>query len=98
PACSSRGAAVQTIPLWDPAHVAAALGTATTAVALRTPRADDGGAVWLVAPTNAPGPVRFALETDTGLTLTSQSLGNTALLFGPGLQGSWVTSPDSAPA
>ncbi len=98
PAFPSGEAAVQAIPLWDPAHVGAALDTAPTAVALRAlraPRAEDvgGGAVWLVAPTKTSGPVRFARETDTGLTLTSQPLGDTALLFGPGLPGSWVISP-----
>ncbi len=99
PAFPSGEAAAQTIPLWDPAHVGTALGAPPTAVALRAPCPEDvgGGAVWLVAPTNTPGPVRLARETDTGLTLTSQPLGDTALLFGPGLPGSWVTSSDSAP-
>jgi len=102
PAFPSGEAAVENIPLWDPAHVGVALGAPDTAarVALRAPRAEDGGrgAVWMVAPINTPGPVRFARETDTGFTLTSQPIGNTAPLFGPGLRGSWVTSPDSAPA
>src|SRR5439155_21629856 len=74
----------------------AAVGAPTTAVALRAPRG-DAGPTWLIAPTNAPGPVCLALETDSGLALTAMALGNTALLFGPGLPGSWVTAADSAP-
>ena len=101
PAFQSGEAAVRSIPLWDPAHVGAALSPAPTAVALRAARAEDGGAVWLVAPTSAPGTpgtVRLALETDTGLAVTSLPLGDTPLLFGPGLQGSWATASDRAPA
>ena len=97
PAFPSGDAAVRGIPLWDPAHVGAALSAPATAVALRAPRAEDGGAVWLVAPTNAPGAVRLALETDSDLAVTSLPLGNTPQLFGPGVQGTWVTS-DSTPA
>jgi hypothetical protein len=98
PAFPSGEAAVRSIPLWDPAHVGAALSAPPTAVALRVPHAEDGGAVWLVAPTNAPGSVRLALETDSGLAVTSLPLGDTTLLFGPGLQGTWVTASDNAPA
>ena len=96
PAFPSGEAAVRAIPLWDPAHVGAAVAAPTTAVALRAPRG-DAGPTWMIAPTNAPGPVRLALETDSGLAITAMALGNTALLFGPGLPGSWVTAADSAP-
>ena len=102
PAFSSGEAAVRAMPLWDPAYVGAALGgVPATAVALRPPpspqRNEDRGAVWMIAPTNAPGPVRLALETDTGLAVTSLPSGNAAILFGPGFPGPVVTSADSAP-
>jgi hypothetical protein len=99
PPFPSGEAAVRTIPLWDPAHVGAALGAPTHAVALRPPRPEDhgGGAVWMVAPTIAPGPVRLAAETDTGLAVSSLPTENAPLLFGPGLPGTVVTSEDSAP-
>jgi hypothetical protein len=102
PAFPSGEAAVRAMPLWDPAHVGAALGgVPTTAVALRppspAPRKEDHGAVWMIAPTNAPGPVRLAVETDTGLAVTSLPSGNAAVLFGPGFPGPVVTSADSAP-
>ncbi len=98
PAFPSGEAAVRAMPLWDPAHVGAALGgVPATAVALRPPRKEDRGAVWMIAPTNAPGPVRLALETDTGLAVTSLPSGNAAVLFGPGFPGPVVTSADSAP-
>ena len=94
PAYPSGEAALRTIPLWDPGHVGVALNAPPSAVALRAPRGEDGAA-WLVAPTNAPGPVRLALETDSGLSVTSLPSRDT-LLFGPGLQGFLVTSADSA--
>src|SRR3989441_1001635 len=97
PPFPSGAAAVRTIPLWDPAHVGAALGALAHAVALRPPRPEDRGAVWMVAPTNSPGPVRLATETDTGLAVTSLPAENAPLLFGPGLPGHVVTSVDSAP-
>lgn len=87
-------AALRTIPLWDGAHVAAALNAPASAVALRAPRGEDGAA-WLVAPTNAPGPARLALETDSGLAVTSLP-SRDALLFGPGLEGPILTTADSA--
>ena len=102
PAFSSGEAAVRAMPLWDPAYVGAALGgVPATAVALRPPpppqRKEDRGAVWMIAPTNAPGPVRLALETDTALAVRSLPSGNAAILFGPGFPGPVVTSADSAP-
>jgi len=100
PAFPSGEAAVRAMPLWDPAHVAAALGDVPAiAVALRPPppRREDRGAVWLIAPTNGPRPVRLAVETDTGLAVTSLPSGNAAVLFGPGFPGPVVTSADSAP-
>src|SRR5207247_129514 len=63
----------------------------------RPPRPGDHGAVWLVAPTNAPGPVRLATETDSGLAVTALPSESTPLLFGPGIPGPLVTA-DSAPA
>ena len=94
-------AAVLTIPLWDPAHVGAALGAPAYAVALRPPspplRPEDRGAVWMIAPTTSPGPVRLAVETDSGLAVTALPTENAPLLFGPGLPGTVVTSADSAP-
>jgi hypothetical protein len=99
PAFASGEAAVRTIPLWDPAYVGAALGAPPHAVALRAARAEDlgAGATWMIAPTNAPGPVRLARETDSGLTVTSLPSGNAALLFGPGFPGPVVMPADSAP-
>ena len=97
PPFPSGEAAVRTIPLLDPPHVGAALGAPENAVALRPPRPEDHGAVWLVAPTNAPGPVRLATETDSGLAVTALPSESTPLLFGPGIPGPLVTA-DSAPA
>jgi hypothetical protein len=94
PAYPSGEAALRTIPLWDPGHVGTALNAPTSAVALRAPRGEDGAA-WLIAPMNAPGPARLALETDTGLAVTSLP-SRDALLFGPGLQGPLVMTADSA--
>ena len=73
PPFPSGEAAVRAMPLWDPAYVGAALGVPATAIALRPPpqRKEDRGVVWMIAPTNAPGPVRLAVETDTGLAVTS---------------------------
>jgi len=103
PAFASGATAVRAIPLWDPAHIARALDTNVTSVALRAPRADDRGAVWLVAPTRAPGPLRLALETDSGLAVSTLPSGKMRLLFGPGgaaggLDGPIVMSAGSAPA
>ena len=99
PPFPSGEAAVRAMPLWDPAYVGAALGVPATAIALRPPpqRKEDRGVVWMIAPTNAPGPVRLAVETDTGLAVTSLPSGNAAILFGPGFLGPVVTSADSAP-
>ena len=72
PAFPSGEAALRTIPLWDPAHVSVALNAPANAVALRAPRGEDGAA-WLIAPANAAGggPIRLAIETDSGLSVTS---------------------------
>jgi len=96
PAFPSGEAAVRAIPLWDPAHVAAAVGVPATAVALRPlSSAADGRPAWIVAPTNAPGPVRLALETDSGLSVISLPAANAALLFAPGLETPLVLPGDS---
>jgi len=98
PPFPSGEAAVRAIPLWDPVHVGAALGAPSSAIALRAPpRPEVRGAVWMVAPTNAPGPVRLAVETDSGLAVTSMPTGTAPLLFGPGLPGPLVTAADSVP-
>jgi hypothetical protein len=97
PAFPSGEAAVRTIPVWDAAHVGLALGAPASAVALRPPRPSDQGATWLVAPTTAPGALRLAVETDSGLEVTALPAATTPLLFGPGLEGAIVTSPDSGP-
>jgi hypothetical protein len=96
PAYASGEEAVRSIPVWDAAHVGVVLGAPLGAVALRAPRADNPSPAWLVAPTNAPGPARLAVETDSGLTVTALPVAD-ALLFGPGLQGPIITAPDSAP-
>ena len=96
PAFASGEDAVRAIPLWDPAHVAAAAQTAAHAVALRPPRADDPGAAWLIAPlpnsaaTN--GPVRLALEVDSGLTITALPTKDGHVLFGPGAETPLITA------
>jgi len=94
PAFSSGEAALRAIPLWDAAHVRAAVDTAASAVALRAPRhpSDDNSPAWLIAP-----PVRLAVETDTGLAVSALPTADARLLFGPGVQGPVVTSADSAP-
>jgi hypothetical protein len=97
PAYPSGEAAVRMMPVWDAAHVGVALRAPASAVALRAPRPDDESAAWLIAPTNTPGPVRLAVETDSGLAVTSLPVADGPLLFGPGLQGPVVTSADSAP-
>jgi hypothetical protein len=98
PAFPSGEAALRTLPVWDAGHVGLALGgVPPEAVALRPPRPVAGAAAWLVAPTTAPTPIRLALETDTGLAVTALPSTDAPVLFGPGLQGPVVTSPDSAP-
>jgi len=101
PAYSSGEAALRTMPLWDAAHVGAAVDTAASGVALRAPRHpfDDNGAAWLIGPppSAATGPVRLAIETDSGLAVTSLPTADASLLFGPGVQGPLVTAADSAP-
>ncbi len=96
PAFRSGEAAVRAIPLWDPAHVAAAVGGPATAVALRPLTSGaEARPAWIVAPLNAPGPVRLALETDSEVSVISLPAANAALLFGPGLETPLVLSSDS---
>ena len=89
PAFPSGEAAVRAIPLWDPAHVAAAAQTLPHAVALRPPRPDDTGAAWLIAPllpltgTATSGPARLAREVDSGLAITTLPTKDGRALFGP---------------
>ncbi|HYX80893.1 MAG TPA: UPF0182 family protein [Gemmatimonadales bacterium] len=97
PPFASGEVAVRTIPLWDPAHVAMVAAAPGQAVALRSPRGEERGAVWMIAPTNSPAPIRLAVETDSGLALTPLPLATTRLLFGPGLLGSMIMSADSVP-
>ena len=103
PAFASGEAALRTMPLWDPAHVGRVVGAAAHAVALRAPHprdgrgASDAGAAWLIAPTAAGEGARLALETDTGLVVTSLPTADANELFGPGFEGPLVTAPDSAP-
>lgn len=96
PAFSSGEAALRTIPLWDPAHVSSAVGAGAHAVALRPPLRDSARAAWLIAPQVAGEAARLALETDTGLVVTSLPSADANALFGPGFEGPLVTSPDSA--
>jgi uncharacterized protein UPF0182 len=98
PPFGSGEAAVRAIPLWDPAHVAGIGAAPVSAVALRAPRADERGAVWMIAPTNTAAPVRLALETDSGLSITPLPLAAAKILFGPGLVGPMLLPADSAPA
>lgn len=90
PAFPSGEAALRAMPLWDAAHVASVVGAPAHAVALRPP-GEETGAAWLVAPS------RLALETDTGLAVTALPTVDASQLFGPGLEGPVVASPDSAP-
>ena len=95
PAFPSGDAAVRAMPLWDPAHVAAAAQTLPHAVALRPPGPGDTGAAWLIAPllpitataTSDPPPpappVRLALEVDSGLSITALPTNDGRVLFGP---------------
>ena len=96
PPFPSGEAAVRTLPLWDPAHVGRALGAPAFAVALR-PQSHDGGAVWMVAPTDASDSVRLATETDTGLAVKTLPAESGPRLFGPGFPRHAVMSGDSAP-
>jgi hypothetical protein len=88
PAFSSGEEALRAIPLWDPAHVAAAVRTSSGAIALRPTRPHDNGAAWLIAPlpadTPASAPVRLAVEVDSGLALAALPTKDGLVLFGPG--------------
>jgi Uncharacterised protein family (UPF0182) len=95
PPFPSGEAAVRTMPLWDPVQVGAALDAPPTAVALRAPRADEPGAVWMIAPSSAL-PARLARETDSGLAVAALPSAD-RLLFAPGLAGALITAGDSAP-
>lgn len=96
PAFASAETALRGIPLWDPAHVGAVFGAPATAVALR---GGDASPAWLVAPTTTTGPIRVALETDTGLAAAGLPAADGRVLFGPGFEAGspLVTSTDSAP-
>ena len=98
PAFSSGEAALRALPLWDAAHVASVVGAPAHAVALGPPRRDDTRPAWLVAPTVATAPIRLAHETDSGLAVTVLPTADASPLFGPGLEGPLVTSPDSVSA
>ena len=93
PAFASGEAALRTMPLWDPIHVGRTAGDGRVSVALRPPRPDDNGAAWLVASTT--GPARLALETDSGLAVAPLPTAAPSPVFGPGLEGPLVTSPES---
>lgn len=100
PAFASGEEAVRAIPLWDPDHVAAVAQTPAEAVALRPPggRTDDTGAAWLIAPlpnsTSSNGPVRIALERDSGLSIVPLPTrdGGGHVLFGPGAETPLITA------
>lgn len=102
PAFASGEDALHAIPLWDPGHVAAVAQTPPYAVALRPPgeggggRADDTGAAWLIAPlpnsVATTGPVRLALEMDSGLTIVPLPTRDGHLLFGPGAETPLITT------
>jgi uncharacterized membrane protein (UPF0182 family) len=95
PAFSSGEEAVRAIPLWDAQDVAAAVQVPPVAVALRPPRPNDTGAVWLIAPVpNAiasHAPVRLALEMDSGLAITALPSRDGSVLFGPGAEPPVIT-------
>jgi uncharacterized membrane protein (UPF0182 family) len=98
PAFPSAESAIASLPLWDGPRVARVAGAAPVAVTLRA--VSPGRSAWLIAPTKTPPSItlRIAVETDTGLTLTSVPARDSALLFGPGVAGFAVLSADSAPA
>lgn len=91
PAFASGEAALRAIPLWDAAHVGRVVDAPAHAVALRAPRPNEASVAWLIAPS------RLARETDTGLVVTPLPTADTNQLFGPGLEGPVITSPDGAP-
>jgi uncharacterized membrane protein (UPF0182 family) len=105
PAFASGEEALRAIPLWDPAQVAAAAQVPAFAVALRPPRPDDTGTAWLIAPlpnATAPttggvgGPVRLALELDSGLAITALPTSDGTVLFGPGAEAPVITADSIA--
>ena len=91
PGFASGETAVHTIPVWSRTDVALAVGAPPTGVALHAPG-------WLVAPTGPPATIREALESDTGLVLRPWpgATSDSALLFGPGMEGHVIASTDSA--
>jgi len=91
PGFASAEAALRTLPVWDGADVALAVGVPPTAVALHAQ------ATWLVAPTATPATIREALESDTGLVLHPWpgATPDSTLLFGPAMQGHLIASTDS---
>ncbi|HXM37219.1 MAG TPA: UPF0182 family protein [Gemmatimonadales bacterium] len=98
PAFPSGEAAIHSVPLWDPRRVGIVAGAPASAVALHAQRGRDGAPTWLIAPTAASAQTRVAVETDTGLALNPVPVTDSALVFGPGIPGFVVASPDSSPA
>ena len=96
PVFASGEAALRGIPIWDQAQVGEALGAPPVAVALR---GSDAGPAWLIAPTTTTGPIRLALETDSGLAVAGLPAADGRVLFGPDLESASpiVSSLDSAP-
>jgi hypothetical protein len=95
PAFASGEVALRSIPLWDAARVGAAMSAPPNAVTLRTTLDVPS---WLVAPTMTPGPLRNAIEVDTGLAVSPLPLVDSTIGFGPGVPGFLLVPPDSAPA
>ena len=91
PGFASGETAVHTIPVWSRTDVALAVGAPPTGVALHAPG-------WLVAPMGPAATIREALESDTGLVLRPWpgATSDSALLFGPGMEGHVIASTDSA--
>ena len=94
PGFASGEEAIREIPHWDAGRVSAAVGAPRLAVTFR------GGAPpsWLIAPTTTAGPMRLAVETDTGLAISSTRLADSTLIFGPGIQGFVLAPAESAAA
>jgi hypothetical protein len=89
--------AIRRLPVWDARRVAAVVGTPPVAVALRAGAPSDAPS-WLIAPTASPAVVRIAVETDTGLAVTSVPSVDSVVWFGPGVRGVAIASPDTWPA
>jgi len=98
PAFPSGEDAIRSVPLWDAGRVGIIAGVPPSAVALRAQHSGAGSPEWLIAPTAASAPTRVAVETDTGLAVNRVPVTDSAPLFGPGIAGFVVASPDSSPA